>query len=105
MATTEPTRHQPRTATYLVVAAILTLLTLMEIGVYQLAAFRVILVPVLIVLMIAKFSLVCMFYMHLRFDDRFFTVVFTALLFFASAVIVSLVLLFHYHRAVHSHVV
>jgi len=93
--------QHPRTTTYLVVAGILTLLTGMEVLVYQIRALGAVMIPVLLVLMVAKFTLVAMFYMHLRFDPRVFTGVFVLLLFYAGAVVVSLFLLFLYLRMVH----
>lgn len=101
---TEPREQQapPRTLTYVIVAAILTVLTAMEVLVYDLRPLRPVLVPVLLVLMLAKFVLVAMFYMHLKFDDRLYTAVFVTLLFFAGMLAVSLVLLFMYQRMVHA---
>jgi cytochrome c oxidase subunit 4 len=93
--------RQPARTTYLVVAGLLTLLTGMEIAIYRLVPQRMVLVPVLVILMVAKFALVAMFYMHLRFDHRMFGVVFVMLLFFAGMVVFSLVLLFLYLGMVH----
>ena len=93
--------YQPRTVTYLAVAGILTVLTVMEIAAYQIRPLAPVLVPVLLILMVAKFSLVVMFYMHLKFDHRLFTLIFMTLLFFAGLVVVSLVLLFRYLWMVH----
>jgi cytochrome c oxidase subunit IV len=93
--------QHPSTTTYLVVAGILTVLTAMEVLVYQIPALGPVMIPVLLVLMVAKFTLVAMFYMHLRFDPRMFTGVFVLLLFYAGVVVVSLFLLFLYFRTVH----
>ncbi|HZP40522.1 MAG TPA: cytochrome C oxidase subunit IV family protein [Candidatus Binatia bacterium] len=90
-----------RALTYVVVAAILTVLTAMEVLVYNIRALQPVLVPVLLVLMLAKFALVAMFYMHLKFDDWLYTSIFVTLVFFAGAVAFSLVLLFLYQRTVH----
>jgi len=62
--------------TYLVIAAFLGLLTVMEVAVFYIAALAGILVPLLIFLAIAKFALVAMFYMHLKFDDAWFSYLF-----------------------------
>jgi len=91
-----------RTLTYVVVAGILTALTAMEILVYNIPALGPVLLPVLFVLMLAKFALVAMFYMHLRFDDRLYAAVFVMLMVFAAAVPISLTLLFRYLRMVHA---
>ncbi|MGH7531491.1 MAG: cytochrome C oxidase subunit IV family protein [Gemmatimonadales bacterium] len=82
------------TATYVRVAAILVVLTLIEVGVFYVPAFQGILVPLLLVLSAAKFALVVMFYMHLKFDSRFFAFLFGGPLVLALAVVVGLLLLF-----------
>lgn len=63
----------PGPKTYAKIAVILTLLTVLEVWVFYLPAMRPMLVPVLVVLSAAKFSLVVMFYMHLKFDHPVFT--------------------------------
>jgi len=83
------------TGTYLRVAAILVMITLIEVGVFYVPAFQNILVPVLLVLSAVKFVLVVMFYMHLRFDHRFFTFLFGGPLLLALAVMVSLLFIFY----------
>ena len=97
----EKLHRQPRTLGYVIVAGILTVLTAMEVLVYNLAPLKAVLVPVLLVLMVAKFVLVAMFYMHLKFDAHVFTGVFVLLLVFALAVVFSLTLLFRYLGVVH----
>jgi cytochrome c oxidase subunit IV len=87
-------RGHPGAATYLIIAAFLTLLTAMEVTVFYVRAMKPVLLPVLLVLSAAKFTLVAMFYMHLKFDRRAYSVVFLVLLFFAAALIGSLLLLF-----------
>ena len=86
--------NHPTIATYLAIAAILTVITVVEVGVFYVPAFAVILAPVLIVLSAVKFTLVVMFYMHLKSDHRLFTMVFTLPLLIAGAVIVALLFLF-----------
>jgi cytochrome c oxidase subunit IV len=85
----------PTTGTYLRVAAILVMVTLIEVGVFYVPAFRQVLVPVLLVLSAFKFTLVVMFYMHLKFDNRFFAFLFGGPLLLALAVVVSLLFLFY----------
>ena len=80
--------------TYLTVAAILTVVTLVEVGIFYVPAFEPILAPVLLVLSAAKFALVVMFYMHLKGDHKLFTVIFTVPLLIAMAVAVALLFLF-----------
>jgi len=84
----------PSTATYLVIAAILTVITVVEVGVFYVPAFQPILAPTLLVLSAVKFALVVMFYMHLKFDHSLFRAVFILPLLIAAAVIIALLFLF-----------
>src|SRR5688572_20890941 len=88
-------RAHATTGTYLRVAAILVMITLIEVGVFYVPAFQGILVPILLVLSAVKFVLVVMFYMHLKFDHRFFTFLFGGPLLLAFAVVVSLLFIFY----------
>lgn len=83
------------TATYLRIAAILVMITLIEVGVFYVPAFHGVLVPLLLVLSAVKFALVVMFYMHLKFDNRFFAFLFGGPLLLALAVVMSLLLIFY----------
>jgi len=83
------------TGTYVRVAAILVMITLIEVGFFYVPAFQAVLVPVLLVLSAVKFALVVMFYMHLKFDNRFFAFLFGGPLLLALAVIVSLLFIFY----------
>jgi cytochrome c oxidase subunit 4 len=84
----------PSVGTYLRVAAVLVILTVLEVGVFYVPAFHPVLVPALVVLSAAKFSLVVLFYMHLKADSRFFAFLFGAPLLLAAAVLVALLFLF-----------
>ncbi len=88
-------RSHPRTGQYLLVALLLLIVTIAEVTIFYLPALHPILVPALLTLSIAKFAMVAMFYMHLRFDSRLFSWVFLTPLGFAVAVIVGLMALFH----------
>ncbi|GIW52455.1 MAG: hypothetical protein KatS3mg081_1810 [Gemmatimonadales bacterium] len=96
MSDTARHEHQGHasTGTYLAVAAVLTIITLVEVGVFYVPAFQPVLVPILLVLSAAKFSLVVMFYMHLKFDHRLFTLIFSLPLLLALGVAVALLFLF-----------
>lgn len=84
----------PGAGTYLAVAGILTIITLVEVGVFYVPAFRPVLVPVLLVLSGAKFALVVMFYMHLKFDHKLFSAVLLVPLTIAVGVGIALLFLF-----------
>jgi cytochrome c oxidase subunit 4 len=85
---------QPSTATYLIVAAFLAALTVMEVSAFYIRAVKPVLLPLLLALSAGKFALIVLFYMHLRFDRWPYSAIFLFQLFFAAAVIVSLSLLF-----------
>jgi cytochrome c oxidase subunit IV len=84
----------PTAATYLWIAAILTVLTVLEIAVYYVPSLQSILVPLLLVLAFFKFILVAAYYMHLHFDDRVFAVLFVFPLMLACLILASLTMLF-----------
>lgn len=90
----EQEHAHPTTGTYLAVAAILTIITLVEVGVFYVPAFASVLAPILLTLSAVKFALVVMFYMHLRSDHRLFTLIFSLPLLIAVGVGVALLLLF-----------
>jgi cytochrome c oxidase subunit 4 len=99
--TAHPTAHgehpehaHPGASEYLRIAAILTVITAVEVAVFYIPAMQTFLVPVLLVLSLIKFILVVMFYMHLKFDHPTFTWLFVLGLTIAGAIIISLMLLF-----------
>ncbi len=62
--------------TYLIIAGVLAVLTAMEVMVFYVEALRPFLLAILMVLMVAKFALVVMFFMHLKFDSKVLSGVF-----------------------------
>ena len=90
----EAAHGHPTVGVYLRIAAVLVVLTVLEVGVFYVPAFHPVLVPVLLVLSAAKFALVVMFYMHLKADNKFFTFLFGAPLLLAVGVMVALLFLF-----------
>lgn len=80
--------------TYLVVAAFLLAITVMEVWIFYVPALARVLVPVLLILSTLKFSLVAMFYMHLRFDHAWFSYVFVGPLIIVIGLAVALLWLF-----------
>jgi len=82
--------------TYLVVAAFLLAITVMEVWIFYVPALSRVLVPILLILSTLKFTLVAMFYMHLRFDHAWFSYVFVAPLIIAAALAIALLWLFHH---------
>lgn len=87
-------RPHPGPATYWKVALMLVLLTALEFIALYTDAIHPVVIPVFILLSAAKFSLVVMFYMHLRFDSRLFLGFFSSGVLLAVAVTVALLALF-----------
>ena len=67
----------PTPMTYIVIAVILTVITTVEVAAVYMEGLRPLLVPILLVLSAGKFVVVVGFYMHLKFDARLFTTMFT----------------------------
>jgi cytochrome c oxidase subunit 4 len=88
--------HAPDHATvgtYVKVAIILAVVTALEVGVVYVRALAPIIVPLLLGMAAAKFALVAMFFMHLRYDHKMLTTVFVGPLLLATALGVALMTL------------
>jgi len=70
LAKTSHDHAGPSVATYIKVAILLTIITALEVGVIYIRRLTPILFPLLIVMATAKFTLVALFFMHLRYDPR-----------------------------------
>jgi cytochrome c oxidase subunit 4 len=88
--------HHPGVGIYLIVAAFLGALTAMEITVFYVPALKTVLVPVLLILAAAKFALIAMFFMHLKYDSWELSGIFMFPLIIATVMLVSLLMLFAY---------
>ena len=70
------TEHHPAALEYLQVGGILSVITAIEVGLYYVELGFTLLVVILIVLSLIKFTMVVAWFMHLKFDSRFFTIAF-----------------------------
>lgn len=86
----------PTPGTYFKVAMALSAITAIEVAVFYLEFVGHAIIPILVLLSGAKFILVCMYYMHLKFDDRIFSTMFVAGLVTASGVVMALMALFRF---------
>ena len=86
----------PGVGIYLIVAVFLGVLTGMEITVFYVPALRTVLVPVLLILAAAKFALIVLFFMHLKYDSWTLSGIFIFPLMIATLLLASLLLLFAY---------
>ncbi len=86
----------PTWSTYWKVALILFLITVAEVWAYYVPSFVAsrAFVPTLLIMSAAKFSIVVMFYMHLKYDHKLFRVLFTGPLLIAGLTLISLLFLF-----------
>ena len=86
----------PTPLTYFKVAMALSLITATEVGIFYVEDLGKGIIPILAVLSIAKFAIVAMFYMHLKYDSRLFTSFFVAGLILASVVVIAVLSLFRF---------
>jgi cytochrome c oxidase subunit 4 len=87
---------RPTWSTYKWVALVLIVITVIEVWVYYIPEFVAsrLFVPSLLIMSAAKFIIVVMFYMHLRYDHKLFRALFTGPLIIAVLTIISLLFLF-----------
>jgi cytochrome c oxidase subunit IV len=91
----EPRPHISNSV-YLIVGGFLIVLTAMEITVSYIHALRPVMVPILVVLAIAKFALIAMFFMHLRYEKWVVNTMFVFPLTIALGVFIAMMGLFIY---------
>ena len=98
-----PPAHQAHSAhahptwkTYVIVGAILTLITAVEVAAFYTPAWEQsrIYVPSMLLLSSLKFVIVVMFYMHLKYDHKLFRALFTGPFVVAALTLVALMFLF-----------
>lgn len=85
--------EQATVGTYVRVALVLTGVTALEVGVIYVRQLAPIVVPLLLALSAAKFSLVALFFMHLRYDSRVLALLFVGPLTLAAGLAVALMTL------------
>lgn len=78
----------------MLVAAILGVITAVEVAVFYIEMLHPVLVPILLTLSAAKFVLVVGFFMHLKFDARLYRALFVGPLLVAIAVVIAMFLLY-----------
>jgi len=78
----------PGPAEYIKIGLTLAVITAVEVAVYYIDALSDVLIPILIVLSALKFSLVVLWFMHLKFDNRLFSTFFVGGLMLAATLFV-----------------
>ena len=91
--------EHPTWREYKWVALILTVITIFEVWAYYIPSFVAspAFVPILLIMSAAKFAIVVLFYMHLKYDHKLFKALFTGPLIIAMATLISLLFLFASH--------
>jgi cytochrome c oxidase subunit 4 len=79
--------------TYITVALVLTAVTVIEVVAIYIQFLAPIINPTLMVLSLAKFALVVLFFMHLRYDSRVLTALFVGPMVIAIAIVLALIAL------------
>jgi len=84
----EPEEGHPSPATYIQVGIILAVVTAIEVAFYYIDIAQGVLLGVLLTLSLLKFVLVVLWFMHLRFDSRILSVLFTGGMALAGALFI-----------------
>src|SRR2546428_2772569 len=79
--------------TYIKVALVLTGVTILEVGSIYIRQLTPIIVPLLLAMSAAKFALVVLFFMHLRYESRVLTLLFCGPLLLATGIMIALMTL------------
>lgn len=85
----------PSPARYVGIAAILAVITGVEVWIVYQSYLADIMLPLLLVLSIGKFALVVMYFMHLKFDSKLFSILFVGGLLLTLGVLTALFALFN----------
>ena len=86
----------PTPLTYFKVAMTLSVITALEVAIFYVEDLGKGIIPILTVLSTAKFAMVAMFYMHLKYDSRLFSTFFVAGLILAVLVVFAVLALFRF---------
>lgn len=70
------TEHHPGALEYIQIGVILSIITAIEVGIYYIDMSHNLLVAILIILSLIKFTFVVAWFMHLKFDSKLFTTAF-----------------------------
>ena len=81
---------------YWMIGITLAIITGIEVAIFYIPAIGAALVPILLVLSAAKFVIVVMFFMHLKFDSKIFTGLFLAGLSLAIFMVSGLIILYYW---------
>lgn len=94
IATPHRERAHPTPATYVTIAVILAVITMVEVAAVYVSALGGVLIPILLVLSATKFAIVAMYFMHLKFDSKLFSGLFVGGILLTSGILLTLLALF-----------
>lgn len=89
----------PSLNAYVRIALVLGVITAIEVAIYYIPAFEGVLVPLLIALSAVKFVIVVGYFMHLKFDDKMLTFIFSAALIASMVIFIGLWAVTHFDAA------
>jgi cytochrome c oxidase subunit 4 len=87
--------HYPSEWEYIKVALVLFAITMAEVGIYYVSGARQAVTTAMLVMMVVKFSVVALYFMHLRFDSKLFRRLFVTGIILAIAVYMILLTSLH----------
>lgn len=86
--------HHPGWQEYVKIGVILAIITAVEVAIVYVEALGDVLLPILLTLSVAKFALVVAYFMHLKFDNKFFAWLFGSGLVLAIGVVLAIMAMF-----------
>ncbi len=86
--------HHPGWQDYVRIGVVLAIITAIEVAIVYIEALAGVLLPILLALSALKFGLVVAYFMHLKFDNKFFAWVFGAGLVTAAGIMLALLAMF-----------
>ncbi len=92
--------HHGTPAFYVVVGVVLSVITLVEVWAFNITQLGPLLIPLMLLLSLGKFVLVVGFYMHLKFDRKYYTWIFGSCMVIGIGIFVALLILLQYGHQV-----
>jgi cytochrome c oxidase subunit 4 len=87
--------EHPSDMKYVLIALILSAITAVEVAISYIKGLKLAGNPLLIILAVAKFSIVVLFFMHLKFDNRVLRRLFVTGIILAIAIYTAVLFMFH----------
>ena len=88
--------HHGTPGFYVLIGAILSIITIVEVWAFAWLFLGALLVPLMLVLSLGKFVLVVGFFMHLKFDRKYYAWIFTACMIIGIGIFIALLVLLNY---------